>query len=85
MKEYYDTQYYPFNKGDIANETFFFKTKNNILEKEIIKPINLMFTYRESVRFDHRPGVIGLGIVDNEFLFNLKRTEEINRRFTPCL
>ena len=77
-KDDYYTQRFSFDKGVYANELFFLKIKNNILEKEKIKPINLLFTYRQSVRFDHRPGVIGLGIKKNDFLRKLKSAKEIN-------
>ena len=77
IKEDFYTQF-SFDKGVYANETFFFQTKNIISEKAIIKPINLIFTYRQSVRFDHRPGVIGLGVGKNDFLSELKDSHEIN-------
>ena len=77
IKEDFYTQF-SFDKGVYANETFFFQTKNIISEKEIIKPLNLIFTYRQSVRFDHRPALIGLGIGKNDFLAELKEAREIN-------
>jgi len=70
-EDYYDI--FSFDKGVYANETFFLKK-----EKEIIRPINLMFTYRQSVRFDQRPGVIGLSIGKNDLIYQLKRDREIN-------
>ena len=69
---------FAFDKGIRGNETFFFQKKNKISEKEIIKPINLRFTYRQSVRFDHRPGVIGLQMGKNDFLSELIKAYEIN-------
>ena len=77
IKEDYYTKF-SFDKGVYGNETFFLSKKNKISEKEIIKPINLLFTYRQSVRFDHRPGVIGLQIGKNDFLFQLKKEYIIN-------
>ena len=70
-EDYYDI--FSFDKGLYANETFFFRK-----EKEVIRPINLLFTYRQSVRFDHRPGVIGLSIGNNDLIYQLKRDREIN-------
>ena len=80
IKEDYYTQRFSFDNGVYANEIFFFNIKNNILEKGIIRPINLSFTYRQSVRFDHRPGVIGLGNKKNDFLSKLKSSKIINNR-----
>ena len=74
IPEDYYTIHFSFDKGVLANETFLFEMKNKASEQEIIKPISLLFTYRQSVRFDHRPGVIGLGIKKNDFLKGLKKS-----------
>jgi len=73
----YYTQF-SFDKGVCGNDTFFLQKKNKISDQEIIKPINLLFTYRQSVRFDHRPGVIGLQAGKNDFLLELKKSNQIN-------
>ena len=78
IKEDFYTQLYSFDKGLYANEIFSFQSKNKISDKGVIKSLNLTFTYRQSVRFDHRPGQIGLLIGDSELLYELKHENEIN-------
>ena len=65
-------------KNLCGNETVFLKLKNNINDKEIIKPIDLYIKFKEKDYSDHRPGLIGLNYY-SDFISELKERNEINK------
>lgn len=60
-----------------GNETLYLKQRNNLTKEEIYKPIVFYIIFKEFDNFDHRPGVIGLKMGDNQFISILKKSSEI--------
>ena len=68
-----------FSKQNLCgNETLYLIQKNSIEDKEINIPITFYITFKEMEKYDHRPGVIGLQMGNNQFISNLKKSSEIN-------
>ena len=65
-------------KNLCGNETVFLSQKNNIKDKEIIKPTDLYIKFKEKDYSDHRPGLIGFNYY-SEFISELKERNEINK------
>jgi len=64
--------FFPEETKNIANETIIFNFKNNTKEKEEKKiQMRIYIKYKDSVYFDHRPGVLGL-YINNLFISNIK-------------
>ena len=60
-----------------GNDTIYLKHKNNIIDKEITKAFTFYITLKGFQKLDHRPGVIGLDIIESEFILKLKKYCEI--------
>jgi hypothetical protein len=63
--------FYPEETKNIANETINFNLKNNIKEKVEKIQATIYIKCKDSVFFDHRPGVLGL-YINNFFISNIK-------------
>jgi len=63
--------FYPEETKNLANETIMFNLKNNAKEKEEKIQVRIYIKYKDSVYFDHRPGVLGL-YINNFFISNIK-------------
>lgn len=63
--------FYPEETKNIANETINFNLRNNIKEKEEKIQVRIYIKYKDSVLFDHRPGVLGL-YINSFFISNIK-------------
>ena len=59
-----------------CNESVYFIQKENINDKEIIKPIDIYVKFKEVEDFDHRAAIMGLNYYNN-FLPELKQRNEI--------
>lgn len=62
---------YAFEKLNIVNETIDLSIKNNKNEKEEKIEVSFFIPYKESIKYDHRPGVMGLSF-HNYFILNIK-------------
>ena len=74
-------QDYFLDKDSCANETIYLNQKLNIEDKEINKPITFYVTFKELEDDDHRPGVLGLFMVDSSFISKLKKNSEIKNYY----
>ena len=74
-------QDYFLDKDSCANETIYLKQKLNLGDKEINKPITFYVTFKELEDDDHRPGVLGLFMVDSSFISKLKKSSEIKNYY----
>ncbi len=60
-----------FEKVNIINETMNIIIMDNITKKEEEKEIRMFIPYKDSIKYDHRPAVLGL-YLGNSFMLNLK-------------